>query len=427
VPSSLFASVLVPSDLSPLSDVIVRTLARAPDIGRVHLVHFAAAGERERAQAVLDGQKETFSALNPAAAVTAEVEDLAGGDIPAAILAAAVREGAGLIVVGARRGFLSRSLLGRDATVVLTRSRTHVLIMRSPETFWPAWAAAPAEPQDVFSKVLFPTDFSRPARETLHLLAGTPGIGEVVLLHVIRMVEGDQAARVRSVREAETKLDLARSPLERAGVPVRKLIRFGSPCREICGAAADEKVGMVVMSRYGRMDYLRQVPLGVTTSAVACHGAVPLLVACTEIHLTVSVRELGTDEFYLAEKIWLDYHATKSDPATDRIFCVFVEDTPVSVARCKRHPDGFEVDGVFTWEEFRGMGYARKAMEGLVAACGSEDLYMYAVVSLVAFYASLGFVPVKERDLPPPVRQRYAWALGNLKGTNVCPMKRKRT
>ncbi|WP_235809577.1 GNAT family N-acetyltransferase [Methanofollis ethanolicus] len=107
-----------------------------------------------------------------------------------------------------------------------------------------------------------------------------------------------------------------------------------------------------------------------------------------------------------------------------RIFCVFVEDTPVSVARCKRHPDGCEVDGVFTWEEFRGKEYARNAMEGLVAACGSDDLYMYAVVPLVAFYASLGFVPIKEKELHASVRQRYAWALGNLKGTNVCPMKR---
>lgn len=423
--SSLFETILIPSDLSPLSDVIVRTLAGVPGIGRVVLVHFFTSGERGSSQSLLNRQKEAFAAMNPAASVAARTEDLTGSDIPAAILAASSRERASLIVVGARRGILSRSLLDRDAAVVLTRSRTHVLIMRSSGTFWSAWTTAPAEKHDIFSKVLFSTDFSRPANETLHLLAGMPGIGEVVLLHVIRNREREQAAQERTLREIEIQLDRARSPLERAGIPVRTLIRFGRPCREICDAATDEQVGMIVMSRYGKMDYLRQVPLGTTTSEVAFHSVVPVFVACTEIHLTVSVRELGVGEFYLAEKIWLDYHATKSDPATDRIFCVFVEDTPVSVARCKRHPDGFEVDGVFTWEEFRGKGYARKAMDGLVAACGSEDLYMYAVMSLVTFYVSLGFVPVKEKELPASVRQRYAWALGNLKGTNVCPMKRK--
>ncbi|MDD4254890.1 MAG: universal stress protein [Methanofollis sp.] len=175
-----------------------------------------------------------------------------------------------------------------------------------------------------------------------------PGIGEFVLLHVIRKVEGDQAAWERTVREVETGLERARSPLERAGVPVRTLIRFGRPCREICDAATDEQVGMIMMSRYGKMDYLRQVPLGATTSEVTLHTRVPVLVACTEIRLTVSVRELG----------------------------------------------------------------------------GSEVLYMYAVVPLVNFYASLGFVSIKEKELPASIRQRYAWALGNLKGTNVYPMKR---
>ncbi|WP_153015885.1 universal stress protein [Methanofollis ethanolicus] len=111
-------------------------------------------------------------------------------------------------------------------------------------------------PSSLFETVLVPTDFSRPANETLHLLAGMPGIGEVVLLHVIRKVEGDQAARERTVSEVETGLDRALSPLERAGVPVQTLIHFGRPCREICGAATDEQVGMIMMSRYGKMEVI---------------------------------------------------------------------------------------------------------------------------------------------------------------------------
>jgi N-acetylglutamate synthase-like GNAT family acetyltransferase len=82
------------------------------------------------------------------------------------------------------------------------------------------------------------------------------------------------------------------------------------------------------------------------------------------------------------------------------------------------------VDGIFTWEEFRGRGYARKALNTLIRECGTETLYMYAVQDLAGFYASLGFEPVPEKELPPTIRERYVWAMGNMKGADVCPMKR---
>jgi N-acetylglutamate synthase-like GNAT family acetyltransferase len=50
---------------------------------------------------------------------------------------------------------------------------------------------------------------------------------------------------------------------------------------------------------------------------------------------------------------------------------------------------------------------------------------MYAVRHLTAFYASFGFVPIPETDLPPTIRERYTWAAGNLEGAEVQPMVRK--
>ena len=97
----------------------------------------------------------------------------------------------------------------------------------------------------------------------------------------------------------------------------------------------------------------------------------------------------------------------------------------VSLARCRRHPDGLEVDGVFTPEDCRGRGYARMAMNALVVACHNDDLYMYAVESLAGFYAEFGFVSIPERDLPPGVRERYTWAAGNMEGAEVRPMFRR--
>ena len=43
--------------------------------------------------------------------------------------------------------------------------------------------------------------------------------------------------------------------------------------------------------------------------------------------MTIETRELKSDEFYLAEKLWEQYHGQKADPGNERIFGVFVEDS----------------------------------------------------------------------------------------------------
>jgi len=46
---------------------------------------------------------------------------------------------------------------------------------------------------------------------------------------------------------------------------------------------------------------------------------------------------------------------------------------------CRKHPDGFEVDAVFTPVVHRGHGYAHAVMWGLVEACGHEPLHMHSL------------------------------------------------
>jgi len=135
-------------------------------------------------------------------------------------------------------------------------------------------------------------------------------------------------------------------------------------------------------------------------------------------------RELRSDEFGLAEKLWENYHQTKGDPSIDRVFGVFSGNALVSVARCRRHPDGYEVDGVFTPEDLRGHGYAKLAVAALVEACHHDLLYMHAILGLVPFYRAFGFESIDESGLPPTIRARFAFALGEMEGSNVQPMKR---
>ncbi len=137
------------------------------------------------------------------------------------------------------------------------------------------------------------------------------------------------------------------------------------------------------------------------------------------------VRELKGDEFPIADAAWVHYHDTTGDVKRDRIFALFVGESIVSLARCRRHPDGLEVDGVFTREEFRRKGYSRRVMFALVEACHNDELFMYAVMDLVGYYRRFGFETVQEKDLPPAIRERYQWASGNLEGADVQPMRRK--
>ena len=137
-----------------------------------------------------------------------------------------------------------------------------------------------------------------------------------------------------------------------------------------------------------------------------------------------SARELRRDEFPAANTVWIPYHQTTGDPDRDRIFGVFAGDDVVSLARCRRHVDGYEVDAVFTPEEHRGHGYARLVMDALVEACQHDTLYMHSVLGLEGFYGGYGFVPIDEMDLPPTIRSRFDFAQGELDQVNVRPMKR---
>ncbi|KAF5090209.1 GNAT family N-acetyltransferase [Methanoculleus horonobensis] len=145
----------------------------------------------------------------------------------------------------------------------------------------------------------------------------------------------------------------------------------------------------------------------------------------TSTGIRPDVRELTSAEFSAADEIWREYHGTAGDPARDRIFATFLAGQIVSLARCRRHPDGLEVDGVFTPEDCRNRGYGRTTMTALVTACHNDDLYMYAVESLTRFYAEFGFISIPERDLPPGIRERYTWAAGNMEGAEVRPMLRR--
>ena len=181
---------------------------------------------------------------------------------------------------------------------------------------------------------------------------------------------------------------------------------------------------LVMIARVGESDYARNIPLGRVAEGVVKMAERSLFIVNPQISLSVVVKELARDEFPLAEDVWKGYHQQKADPATDRIFGFSVEGSLAAVARCRRHRDGLEVDGVFVPEDYRERGYARRALQALVDTCGNEPLFIHATLDLIRFYRSFGFLPISEHELPQSIRDRFIFAGGNLEGTNVQPMQR---
>ncbi|WAC06072.1 MAG: GNAT family N-acetyltransferase [Methanoregula sp.] len=429
-----YEKVLIPTDWSDYADEAVRRAAEIPGISEVTLLHVAPIREQERtgnnnhgapdagtAADLLKRDRAFLEAKGIRTKVT--IEPSHHHQIARTILEVAQAQGIMLIAMGARgTNRIREALLGSVSHEVIRNARTHILLMHpAPPLIFGHPPPSPSLP--LCEKVICPVDLSKPSDETVRSLVRCVHRPKVILLHVIRSVE---SARHRDSlhQRAMIRLTEFQQELGLQGITSELMVRTGDPVLITCMTAERENATVILLSRYGRFDYTKNIPIGSTAEAIAMRATRPVLIRYPQIRLDIFVRELAGEEFYLAEKVWVHYHQQKGDVSTDRIFAVFVEGTIAGVARCRRHPDGNEVDGVFILHEFRDRGYARKLMQDLILHCGSEVLYMHSTLELVSFYRTFGFVPIPEQELPPTIRERFNFALGNMQGSDVCPMKR---
>jgi len=251
-------------------------------------------------------------------------------------------------------------------------------------------------------------------------------IRKITLLHVIQESGKDHDEQSR-IMDVEDHMAAIKEDIASQGTRTVSIIRSGNTVDEICRVADEKDVSLIMIARYGKSDYAKNIPLGSVVAGVVKKAHRPLFILSPHISLTVVVRELGKDEFWLADRVWMSYHQQKGVPESDRIFGVFVEGMVAAVARCRWHPDGLEVDGVYVPDDFRDRGYARKAVQAFVDACGREPLYMHSTLALVRFYSSFGFEPIPESALPESIKERFNFAGGEMQGSNVSPMKRPGT
>lgn len=136
-------------------------------------------------------------------------------------------------------------------------------------------------------KVLHPTDFSTgadQARAEATRLARALG-AELILVHVLvemaRYVDGLTQEQLQQTygaqrRWAEENLEARVVETNAAGVPVRGLLRVGTPSEEIVRAAEDERADVIVMGTHGRGG-LGRLFLGSVADRVIRSGPCPVV------------------------------------------------------------------------------------------------------------------------------------------------------
>lgn len=137
----------------------------------------------------------------------------------------------------------------------------------------------------MFTKILFPTDFSAHAEKTLECIASLKGagVGEVLLTHIIdqkaflRLPDMDPKFLETLKEEAQKLLAQGKSYLESSGFNCKIRVGVGKPFREIINLAQGENISLIVMGSQGK-GYIKDMVVGSVSCNVIRYAPVPVLV-----------------------------------------------------------------------------------------------------------------------------------------------------
>ncbi len=280
----MYEKILFPTDFSEYAKKTLECIGDIPKVKDVVLLHVIDAthlskhgwthGQHiEDAKIRLGEQKQHLEGLG--LKVETYVETITEGSIPDVILRIAKDEKVSLIVMNAKGNSLIKGLLlGSTSVGVIRHAKTDVLVMRHKlieglegekfEKFCPR----------ILSKVLCPTDFSKPAKDTLSFIKNMEGIQEIVLMNVV--TKGEMAEEIdANILEAKKKLDEIKDKF--ASFKVENHVRVGHPAEEICSLAEDEDVSLIAISSHGK-SWLDELLLGDTVFDVVKIAKRPVLV-----------------------------------------------------------------------------------------------------------------------------------------------------
>ncbi len=291
----MFKKVLLSLDFSVSSQKILNRIREIPGIKEVVLLHVVDATrplglewknghpQLKNTELLIAEKKEYLENLGLKVDTQMDVivNAITQGTVAHAILETAETKNVSLIILGARGiNPIQALLLGSVSSSVLRYAKTNVLIMHFKPTDDSTQASSGPVHQDLFSKVLVPTDFSRSAGNASDFIKKIPGIQEIIFLHVVNRVASHQDIEVYQ-KEAQARLEDMKQEYINMGVEIKYHVLEGDPTETILSIAEEEDVSLIAMSAYGT-DWLREMILGSTTFTVVRRTQKPVLVIRTE-------------------------------------------------------------------------------------------------------------------------------------------------
>lgn len=278
----MFEKVLVPTDFSKNAQKVIECIGDIPGVKEVVLLNVVSRPAITRLWdpllEVRDAEKRLMdvkTALRvPGIDVKVRVVSVLEGEVASAIQKVAEEEKVDLVAMGARgRSKISSMLLGSVSRNVLRFGDTHLLVMRYRTMEGGDLGKYCAR---IFSKVLFPTDFSQPAEAALSYLKEMSGIGELLLLYVESRGETDEEIEA-NVGAAAERLNEISQELVKGGLKVVPKVSVGHPVEVIRSEAEKEDVSLIAMSSQGATA-IRRGRIGSTAYEVANSAHRPVLI-----------------------------------------------------------------------------------------------------------------------------------------------------
>lgn len=198
------------------------------------------------------------------------------------ILRVAEEEKISLIVSGRqKKGMLGEIFIGSNTDKVIRYGKLPVYIPKYPAMFGADKEACEKFCSRLFSRVLYPTDWSDCSKAALNYIKGLKdtGIQEIVAAHVM----DEKAMSAQSQKGLKEfwnldmeKLEAVKEELIREGFRVKTHIRIGRPNTDIIKIAGEENISLIVMSTHGK-GYVKGVLWGSVSRNVVEYSDKPVL------------------------------------------------------------------------------------------------------------------------------------------------------
>lgn len=278
----MFEKVLIPTDFSKHARKVIECAGEIPGVKEIVLLNVISRSVITRVWDPVAELKEVEKRLieekkiigTPDINVKVRAVSVLEGEVASAIQKVAEEEKVSLVAMGARGKSLIESVfLGSVSRNVLRFGDTHLLVMR-----YKVLENGDLEKHctRIFSRVLFPTDFSQPSEVALSFLKNLQGIGELILLNVVSKGETEEEINA-NVAAATNKINEIAGELIKGGIKVTPKVTVGNPVEEIRSLADAEDVSLVAISSQGAAA-IKKGRIGSTAYDVANSSTRPVLI-----------------------------------------------------------------------------------------------------------------------------------------------------